>query len=47
VTLSGAVVAWTFIRPRVVAPAAVPAEAAAEQEAVGAGDEAATEVSLV
>jgi EmrB/QacA subfamily drug resistance transporter len=47
VTLSGAVVAWTFIRPRVAAPAAVPAQAAAEQRANGAGDEAATEISLV
>jgi hypothetical protein len=47
VTLSGAVVAWTFIRPRVVAPAAAPLQAAAEQHAARAGDEAAAEISLV
>ncbi|MGA8333718.1 MAG: MFS transporter [Solirubrobacteraceae bacterium] len=50
VTLSGAVVAWTLIRPRVVAPAAVPAQATAAPQAQSqsqAHDEAAAEVSLV
>ena len=48
VTLSGAVVAWTLIRPRVVAPGAVPAQATAAPQAQSqADDEAATEVSLV
>ena len=49
VTLSGAVVAWTLIRPRVVAPArrCPRRPTAAPQAQSQADDEAATEVSLV
>jgi len=49
VTLTGAVVAWTLIQRKVAVPAQapVPAQTAAEQQANGTGDEAATEITLV